>query len=791
MGAGVYVGRVGGLAVALGIGAALVVGAGTAVADDDTSSPRSASTSSASDTSARSADSSDGAQRATRRAETRERRAEKSVTAETSRKSSRLLTETADPEPVQDETEPTPEPAPTQTPASEPAQTPPNPVETPPVAAAPEPAPETTPQTPETAPDETADEPPAAAETATTVTTALGRSAPRRAVADPANPAVPGATSMVLSLVAATRELTAETADTAPAQATSTAAADDPPSYPIPTDVKVTEVRAPLDWVQRVPILGPLLVTPVIRLLHAIPLVGDFLHPWIGWPVDHRAAPDAPKPRTVLVESFDGAKIYVHFMPAKGLAAGKSAPTVLNGPGLGLPGATTLDLKVDSFLPYDVIGVGALRQAGYNVVTWDPRGEWRSQGRMQLQSPDFEGRDMSHIISWLATLPEVAKDGDDPKIGMVGASYGGGIQLATAAIDKRVDAIVPTIAWNSLTDVLFPTQSVRSGWATLLTSVLVLTLSRPHERILPAAIVGILTGRASQSDIDLLNDRGYADRIDEITAPTLLVHGTVDTLFTLAQADANAKALIEAGTTTKVLWYCGGHGACLSSFNDGKVVMDRTLNWLDRYVKGADVSTGPQFEWVDQRGRWLSSDTYPVAPDTTPLVAERTRPKFLPIVPFVGGSGPNPLIITRGLIATILGLPSGAYALNAANLRMPKVAETTHVLGAPSLTLTYSGTGSARHVYAQIIDNRTGLVLGNHVTPIPVELDGQSRTVTVSLEQVAHTLNPGQSVTVQVMTSAFPFWNLYSWGGITIEGMSVRMPTIESAAVTAVPALAA
>ena len=33
---------------------------------------------------------------------------------------------------------------------------------------------------------------------------------------------------------------------------------------------------------------------------------------------------------------------------------------------------------------------------------------------------------------------------------MVGASYGGGIQLVTAAIDNRIDAIVPTIAWHAL-----------------------------------------------------------------------------------------------------------------------------------------------------------------------------------------------------------------------------------------------------------------------------------------------------------------------------------------------------
>ncbi|PRC47611.1 peptidase S15, partial [Mycobacterium sp. ITM-2017-0098] len=214
---------------------------------------------------------------------------------------------------------------------------------------------------------------------------------------------------------------------------------------------------------------------------------------------------------------------------------------------------------------------------------WDPRGEWSSGGTMELQSPDFEGRDISHIISWLATLDSVAKINGDPKIGMVGVSYGGGIQLSAASVDHRIDAIVPTIAWNSLVDAIFPRQAVSSGWGTLLSTLLVATFARPNERILPAVIGAVLTGKAAQSDIDLFNSRNFADRLADITAPTLLFQGTVDTLVTLAQADLNAKALINAGTTTKVVWFCGGHGACLSSYNDGELVWRETMQWLDRY----------------------------------------------------------------------------------------------------------------------------------------------------------------------------------------------------------------
>ena len=111
---------------------------------------------------------------------------------------------------------------------------------------------------------------------------------------------------------------------------------------------------------------------------------------------------------------------------------------------------------------------------------------------------------------------------------------------------------------------------------------------------------------------------------------------------------------------------------------------------------------------------------------------------------------------------------------------MPPVTETTHVVGAPQLTLTYSGTGNATHVYAQIVDDKTHLVLGNQATPIPVVLDGQTHTETYSLEQVAETLAPGQSVHVQIVTSTIDFLNFYSFGSIDVKGMSISLPTVNA-----------
>jgi ABC-2 type transport system ATP-binding protein len=555
-----------------------------------------------------------------------------------------------------------------------------------------------------------------------------------------------------------------------------------PPSPAPDRRVVAIAQTAPLAWLQRVPIIGPYFVTPIVAFIHQIPIVSDILHPLIGYPRRRGLPAGTPLPRDVKVISFDGTGIYTHFMPAVGLAPGQTAPTVLNGPGLSLPGATNLNGALLDPVITDFFGqlsIGALRAAGYNVVTWDPRGEWRSGGVLQLDSPDYEARDVSAIISWLATQPEVKLDdpvSGDPRIGMVGVSYGGGIQLTTAAVDHRIDAIVPTIAWNRLNTSLYKRQAFKSGWGTLLSAALTLTFARSHPRIFPAAIHGILTGTVSQSDQDLLTTRGPGDLVNNITAPTLLIQGTADTLFTLQEADDTARVLIGNGVPTKVVWFCGGHGLCLNNLfdlRDGFVIKQQILQWLNRYVKGDEsVSTGPQFQWVDQRGQWFSRDTYPIHNDAPTITASRTG-GTLPLIPYLGGSG-LPVI------------PLGFKAINALNLTVSAPPATTHIVGAPELTLTYSGTGSSRHIYAQLVDDATGSVLGNLVTPIPVTLDGQTHIVSLPLEPVSYTLRPGRKLTLQLVATAGPYERVVpALGAVKVSSMQLVLPTITAATASA------
>ncbi|MBP2452160.1 hypothetical protein [Mycolicibacterium lutetiense] len=145
---------------------------------------------------------------------------------------------------------------------------------------------------------------------------------------------------------------------------------------------------------------------------------------------------------------------------------------------------------------------------------------------------------------------------------------------------------------------------------------------------------------------------------------------------------------------------------------------------------------------------------------------------MLPLLPVLGGSG-LPLI------------PFGTKAINALNLTVPAATATTYIVGSPQLTFTYSGTGSSRHVFAQLVDDTTGLVLGSHVTPILVTLDGQTRTVTVALEQVAQTLRPGETVTLQLVASAGTYQQIIpTLGVLNVSSMQLGLPTKDAAAVS-------
>src|SRR3954454_4395712 len=305
------------------------------------------------------------------------------------------------------------------------------------------------------------------------------------------------------------------------------------------------------------------------------------------------AAPAAASDRDATITSFDGTPIVLSFFPSPN---GGKAPTILEGHGWGGSRETNQDAASDEGTGN--VGVGALRRAGFNVLTWDSRGFGNSGGTVTVDSPDAEARDVMALIDWLPQQPEAQLDGaKDPRVGMTGVSYAGGIELTTAALDKRIDAIAPIIAWHSLTTSLYKEQIVKGGWSSLLVSAGIPTSKgRLDPHITSAFTTGASTGTLTDEDRDWFAARGPGDLVKQITVPTFLVEGTADTLFTLKEAITNYEILKANGVPAKMMWFCGGHGTCLTGSGPAGHIEAAVVAWLKRCV-GQDLTadTGPAF----------------------------------------------------------------------------------------------------------------------------------------------------------------------------------------------------
>jgi ABC-2 type transport system ATP-binding protein len=63
-----------------------------------------------------------------------------------------------------------------------------------------------------------------------------------------------------------------------------------------------------------------------------------------------------------------------------------------------------------------------------------------------------------------------------------------------------------------------------------------------------------------------------------------------------------------------------------------------------------------------------------------------------------------------------------------------------------------------------------------------VTLDGQAHTVTVPLEQVAHTLRPGETVTLQLVASAGIYATIIpSLGALNVSSIQLALTTTNAA----------
>ena len=101
-------------------------------------------------------------------------------------------------------------------------------------------------------------------------------------------------------------------------------------------------------------------------------------------------------------------------------------------------------------------------------------------------------------------------------------------------------------------------------------------------------------------------------------------------------------------------------------------------------------------------------------------------------------------------------------------------------LGAPRLTMTYHGTtpdgASPTRVFAQLVDDATGLVIGNQITPVDITLDGKGHTASSDLEVIAQHLEPGRTITLQMVATTPAYATPRLGGKITFDSLAVSLP---------------
>lgn len=313
---------------------------------------------------------------------------------------------------------------------------------------------------------------------------------------------------------------------------------------------------------------------------------------------------------------------------------------------------------------------------GYAVLSYSGLGFGGSGCKITLDDREHDGAAASQLLRFLGGDPAISatrtdtnqpyavnfvrRDTNrglpyDPRVGMIGGSYGGQIQFATAAVDKRLDTIIPIITWNDLAYSLAPNNtSLPPGrvsyttpgvdkyqWTSLFFGVgirdgLIYASVDPNRNVGcpnfydPACTAKAqldLQGYPDATTTTFARHASVAAYLDKITIPTLLAQGQADTLFNLQESAATYQALRARGVPVKMMWQSWGHSHSapapgeLDFANPTASYQGRVFAaWFDYYLKGSGPQPSLNFsyfrDWVSYTGdaapAYASAPSYPV-----------------------------------------------------------------------------------------------------------------------------------------------------------------------------------
>ncbi|MTV24856.1 hypothetical protein FTX61_05415 [Nitriliruptoraceae bacterium ZYF776] len=533
-------------------------------------------------------------------------------------------------------------------------------------------------------------------------------------------------------------------------------------------------------------------------------------------------AAGAPSVSSQVVTSFDGTPIVTTLFLPPGASDEAPVPLVLRTHGWGGTGETEVSGTLTRLL-----------DEGYAVLTWDQRGFGCSGGEVRIDDPEFEGRDVSALIDWAVANAPVATDASgDPIVGMTGGSYAGGIQMATAAVDDRLDALAPEIAWSNLEYSLYAGEVINQGWVLLLYAAGKATATGlglnpqcpagPQEGGLdPAIDRGVVefvtSGRPQQPTLDFFAKSSLTSfgQQTPTTVPTLVMQGSVDTLFDLTDGHGIYRHVRDQGVPARFVVFCGGHVACPASYvdaGDRAHLDDAIVAWFARHLKGEDVDTGPEVEYRTNEGVWRPAEVFTTGDegDHLAVTGEASGLVVVPVVDVPDVEDTAAMLAEYGggipALPITASNPSQAVDPRAATFEVAHAADgPLEIVGIPSVRLTASGThvplevvlapvadalgpvydgletvgdllvgplrlvsgivqgiggiselaGLARpdaHVFVKLVDREAGEVLNLQEGAVRVDLTAGEVTLDVPMPGLAYTLPEGHHLDLQVAT---------------------------------------
>jgi len=491
----------------------------------------------------------------------------------------------------------------------------------------------------------------------------------------------------------------------------------------------------------------------------------------------------------------------------------------------------------------DQAGIGkAFANQGYVVLSYSGLGFGGSDCKITLDDPDYDGKAAQQLVSYLGGAPDVAFTDDthktpapvldvvqldgqptakDPRVGMVGGSYGGQVQFAAAGVDSRIDTIVPLITWNDLSYSMVPNNTsqklpalegvstntpgaAKQVWAFGFFGLGVAdgAQNAPSDpaRLLgcpnfatfvcPTLVYAATTGTLTTYQTNQLRHASVTNYMSKIKAPTLIIQGQSDTLFNLNEGIANYRALKAQGTPTKMIWMNGGHSgpAAPGELETGspdpaaQYVTGRIADWLDHYLKGTDVDTGPKFsyfrDWVSYTGvatpAYADSSKYPVGTPTSyylsdsKLVTDQsqiTTGKQSFLTP-PGGlpSSFDELDAVRSLPLPPLPLPEedvpGTFATyttapNSADVDVVGSPKLTLKVDAPTAVATQGLNPGKLVLFMKVLDvDSTGKATLVRNLVAPVRVPDVRQAFTVTLPAFVHRFESGHSIRLVVASGS-------------------------------------